>query len=749
MSKPKQCIGYGTKRGTCKNEAKFPKISPYCNNCAGKSFENQVARLFIVQGYEVKQNLKVGSTQHDIFAVLGYGWAKNGFLIECKWKFNPHDTVNTEELRVFDSSWRVFNENASFGKAHQAYLITNAKFAPETKEVAKRIGIELFTFDDLINKLINFQPYLDMLIKDYENSHLKGHYIELNAVTGKSLAKEVLNLIQQENAVIVLGDYGTGKTSLCKKLSYQLAALVKEGAQVPLPILIQLRDYSTAVNMDSLITNLLVNNCGITNANINTFQELIRMRDTIIFFDGFDEIARRVDYTVKYKVFNEICKFVSDSSKIIVTCRFNFFNQKEEFERIFKASPLHFEPNSRTVKFSEVEIGELTKRQIINYILSYEKELETQGYNIDDFVKILDTTHDLWDLAKRPVLLNVILETLPKLKTSNSPKVNAASLYETYTRMWLDREDSKGKTLIKSSQKIAFIRGLAKRMFVRTELSINYEDLPAEVKSYFKITNSDDIDHFSHDIKSCSFLNYDDEENYKFIHKSFMEFFVAQKIVNELRDIRNATNEVKTKRINTLLGQNLITLEISYFIKDMAELGKFNDLDIKALNFPQLERLSEIARKNMISISTKVGIFEPELLEDISDLEGTDFSFVNLSNINFKNINFKGVNFYNTQMEDISFYNCLLVNTIFRKSQLNRVFFSSENCETTDFSSANINNCSFAEANLAYSNFNNTKLTNCDFYCTELSEIKHNQNTDIINCKNLDTAIGVPYDLKY
>lgn len=749
MSETRKCIGYGDKYNTCKNEAKFLQSSPYCSNCAGKSFEDQVARLFKVQGYDVTQNLKLSSTQNDFFAVLGYGWAKNGFLVECKWKFNHNDTVDSKELRVFNSSWEIFNKRGVYGKAHQAYLITNAKFAPETKETAVELGIELYTLNDLISKLINFQPYLDTLIRSYQSSHLNGHYIKLNASTGMSLEKEVENLIKKENAVIVLGDYGVGKTSLCSKLCYKLATQLKAGRQVPLPIYIQLRDYSTAINMESLITNLLINKCGITNANFNTFLELIQMRDTIIFFDGFDEIARRVDYSVKYKVFNEICKFTSESSKIVVTCRFNFFNQKSEFDRIFKSSPLHFEPNTQTVNFSEVEISELTQEQINQYIHSYEKELNRQGISVNNFINILDTTHDLWDLAKRPVLLNIILDTIPKLCLSKPNKINASSLYDQYSRFWLDREDSKGKTLIRSSQKLKFISELAKKMFVKNELAINYNDLPREVKSYFGISSSDDIDHFSHDIRSCSFLNYDESGNYKFIHKSFMEFFVAQEIVSQIIDIRNANDKTKTQRINELLGENIITLEIGYFIKDMADLGKINELDIRSLKLNRLTNLSTIAKKNMISISTKIGKFIHELLSQISDLEGADFSFVNLQNVHFKDFNFNGVNFYGAKMEQVKFINCSFVNSIFRKSQLKQVDFSDENCETSDFSSSFINGCSFSDTSLAFCNFNNTKLSNCDFYRADVTEIKYNNNTEIINCKNLSTAIGLPYDSKW
>lgn len=90
-----KCIGYGTKRNVCNNIAKFPKVSRYCNNCAGASFEDQVARLFKIQGYNVQQNLSLSGSQHDIFSVLEFGFVTTGILIECKWKFREDGKVDS------------------------------------------------------------------------------------------------------------------------------------------------------------------------------------------------------------------------------------------------------------------------------------------------------------------------------------------------------------------------------------------------------------------------------------------------------------------------------------------------------------------------------------------------------------------------------------------------------------------------------------------------------------------------------
>ena len=53
--------------------------------------------------------------------------------------------------------------------------------------------------------------------------------------------------------------------------------------------------------------------------------------------------------------------------------------------------------------------------------------------------------YNLPDLARRPVLLDMIAQTLPELKEGQT--LNAARLYQVYTDLWLGREIAKGRTL--------------------------------------------------------------------------------------------------------------------------------------------------------------------------------------------------------------------------------------------------------------------------------------------------------------
>jgi len=138
----------------------------------------------------------------------------------------------------------------------------------------------------------------------------------------------------------------------------------------------------------------------------------------------------------------------------------------------------------------------------------------------------IESTYNLAELAQRPVLLDMIARSLPELEPGQA--VNAARLYEAYTDLWLAREEEKGRKLITRADKRLFMQELALEMLRRAELSIHYSRLPERVRAHFHLEKAREIDYFEHDIRTCSFLNRDPEGNYRFVHKSFQEFFVAQ-----------------------------------------------------------------------------------------------------------------------------------------------------------------------------------------------------------------------------
>lgn len=262
----------------------------------------------------------------------------------------------------------------------------------------------------------------------------------------------------------------------------------------------------------------------------------------VLIFDGYDEVAKKVDFDIKYEVLQEICSLAENRTKVIVTCRPNYFQNASEFKKIFQNSHFQYEPGDKPLlEFIENSIADLNEVQIDAYIDSYQSELAELNISKEEFIQTIANTHDLSDLVKRPFLLYMIVSTLPKIlketKGKKDAKINASKLYQVYTENWLLREDRKNKTLIKRADKELFCKELAFELYTSNAVSLSYRELPKTIKRNFRhVDRAEDIDYFSHDIQSCSFLTSDRSGEFKFIHKSFMEYFVADRVVNKLME---------------------------------------------------------------------------------------------------------------------------------------------------------------------------------------------------------------------
>lgn len=121
-----------------------------------------------------------------------------------------------------------------------------------------------------------------------------------------------------------------------------------------------------------------------------------------------------------------------------------------------------------------------------------------------------------------------------KLKT-----VNHAKLYETYTNKWIQKEIDEERTLLDAESKRISSQKIAWEMFRTGQLTVNSNRIKQLVESYLlpKLRNPEDIVYLDHDLRTSSFISSRDIfGNYQFIHRSFMEFFVAQQLAAALKN---------------------------------------------------------------------------------------------------------------------------------------------------------------------------------------------------------------------
>ncbi len=588
----------------------------------GNKFEKEVAQIFILLGYEVKRNIEICHKKIDLLASYKMPGSnkEHRIIIECK--DEKTKTPNNQLVMQFKS----LLENArKLQLADSAEIITRKQWSDQAKGFALDSGIELLTYNEKLNQLIDFSDYINRVVYDYEHynefitdkgtlkknpiidimsrADLFKNYVQIlfkdfdnpNEKFNVTIDSYILDqwLKQPENNHLsILGDFGTGKSSLCINLTYLLAKKYqKDPVNNRIPIFISLRGYSKAINLQQLITDLLINKYNVRIENYSVFQRFLESGRLVIIFDGFDEMISKTDRTLTISNFEELTKTVVPSSKTILTCRTHYFTEQSHIDKVFRPNKQNelFSAIYQRPNFKILELREFTDDQIKKLISHFRPNDWKNTW--------LTIRRDLYDLAKRPLLLDIIIKTIDRI-FSVDKAVNIIHLYNLYTGIWIEREDWHAKMTLEG--KNAFMENLAMNMWISGKENLHFQNLKKPIKEYFRddIVTQADLDYYDHDTRTCSFLNRDMKGNYGFIHRSFMEFFIAKRIYFSIK--------------NNLIDNNYREKEFSQAICNF--IAQFVSEDVEALEnlcswaFDETYMLSW----NAISVLPYLKRFEPK-----------------------------------------------------------------------------------------------------------------------------------------
>ncbi|MCK6559441.1 DUF1566 domain-containing protein [candidate division KSB1 bacterium] len=256
---------------------------------------------------------------------------------------------------------------------------------------------------------------------------------------------------------------------------------------------------------------------GIPNVN-EVIAKIDNKRDTVIFLDAFDEDTQAIkDHRDRLFELMEACR---EFKRVLITCRTQFFPSDEEIPKetgIARIGPRRL-GQSRVYEFWKLYLTPLTDAQVDLYI--------RKRYSIfrpDKRKKARELVQKIPLLSVRPMLLAYI----PDLLDSNTNIEHSFQLYDIMVEKWFERE--KGWVPPES------LRAFSERLAV--DLYLNREKRGAEriagaellpLAREWKI-NLDDWQ-----LRGRSLLNRDAGGNYKFAHRSIMEYlFVKQFLAGE------------------------------------------------------------------------------------------------------------------------------------------------------------------------------------------------------------------------
>ena len=450
----------------------------------------------------------------------------------------------------------ALRESVKKQRTDEGWLVTARRISHAARDEVKKDenrDLACYTFDELLDQDADFSAYLNWLETEITSRGIDTKYVPL-ACTKEEIDPDTQRKIgvshydgrdgwiegyidlwlddPAKEHISVLGEFGTGKTWFAMHYAWMALQRYKEaqkrGLERPrLPLVIPLRDYAKAVSVESLFSEFFFRKHEIPLAGYSAFEQLNRMGKFLLIFDGFDEMAAKCDRQETINNFWELAKAVVPGAKVILTCRTEHFPEAKEGRALLNAE-LQASTTILTGETPQFEVLELEKfnDEQIGQALSFQTEAAT--------VEKVMGNPQLLDLARRPVMTELILEALPDIEAGKPVDMSRIYLYA--VRRKIERDIKAERTFTSLADKLYFLCELSWEMLSTDQMSLNYRGFPDRIRSLFGaiVQEEKDLDHWHYDMMGQTMLIRNADGDYTPAHRSLLEFFVAYKFAAEL-----------------------------------------------------------------------------------------------------------------------------------------------------------------------------------------------------------------------
>ncbi|WP_328754591.1 NACHT domain-containing protein [Streptomyces sp. NBC_00269] len=411
-----------------------------------------------------------------------------------------------------------------------------------------------FSFDELIDMEVDFEPYIDWLQNEVSTRKIDTRYIplsckkeEVDLASGKPL--DVSHYHWSEGGLdryvetwltdpakkhlSLLGEFGMGKSWFSLHFASQLAEAWKDAKKrgVPrprVPLVIPLRDYAKQTSVSALLSEFFFNKHKIGMRSYDVFSVLNRMGRLLLIFDGFDEMASRIDRNTMVANFWELAKAVEPGAKVLLSSRTEHFPEAKHARDLFEARISTSASSAIPTDGPTFEIVELVPfdddqiERLLGNLLS------------PDQVRSVMRNDDVRDLMQRPVMSELVMDALPAIESGAPVNLTRVYLYAVQRKM--DKDVSSQRTFTSRADKLLFLSEVSWEMLRTNQLTLNYRDFPDKLRACFGsvVESSKDLDYWEQDMRNQGMFVRNAEGDYGPSHKSLLEFLTAYKYAAEL-----------------------------------------------------------------------------------------------------------------------------------------------------------------------------------------------------------------------
>ena len=375
-----------------------------------------------------------------------------------------------------------------------------------------------------------------------------------------------VDFLVEKKRIVVLGDPGSGKSTLINWFSWYLASGFSRKLPEPvgelIPVCIVLRDIdlSNVIDIDTLISSFLTR--PVADAFRDHRQlllELLKEGKVLLLIDGLDEISTEYKKTIK-KI---ISKYSQEYPNNYVVCTSRIIGYESENNEE-KYSPENLEETKSTSKANIVKkelsvcyVSPFTESQISQFSLKWYKDnLSGNEKNAsllrDDFIEAISKNPSTKQLARTPHLLTM-MALIYKIK-SQLPN-GRALLYDLIAQAYLESIDTARKLQDKYLwqekkrwlARVGFEMQLKrsrlgeesqKNLLIDKEEILSWIMLAMKDSGYRDVVNDNEYatEFLDWIARRSGLLIPRGENQFAFLHLSFQEYFSAVYIQQQLEN---------------------------------------------------------------------------------------------------------------------------------------------------------------------------------------------------------------------
>ena len=426
------------------------------------------------------------------------------------------------------------------------------------------------------------------------------------------LVEELVSLMTADHGrfVLVLGDFGRGKTFALREVARRIA----ETAPRLIPILIELRALDKAHSVDGLVAAHLANH-GEDLIDLKAFHYMLGEGRIVLLFDGFDELVTRVTYDRAADHLDTLLHAAQDKAKIVVASRTQHFKSHAQ---VFTAlgERVGLLPNRRIIG-----VEDFTPAQIRAYLVN---RYDGDERKAEDRLRLINSIQNLLGLSQNPRMLSFIAdldEDRLHAAARTQHTLSAAALYREILHHWLTYEADRASGGPGAAAGLGIgdlwvaVTTLALRLWEGGESYLRPAELTEVADALVDLADGRlSRLQTAHAMGAGSLMVRTDEGLFGFIHSSVVEWLVANEIASRFYGGSTAPSLLQLRPLSHLTVDFLCDLAETKACQAWAD-GVLNDLDA-----------GDVARTNAIKISTRLRTPASADLRGAS-LQGEDLSY--------------------------------------------------------------------------------------------------------------------------